>query len=202
MYNDIISAVVLGLIGGSVPGPVLTSVFTEVMRIGFFRSLSVVGKGLVAETTIGALVITIIAVLSLPKNLFYILSFIGAFYIFYLSWKISQIKRIASAEKTYFTFSKIFILTFLNGPFWIFWLTICMPMAIQFRQYLSWGHFLFLICFEIGWLTSTVIWTFIFSRFRPYLMRPHLIPKVFKILAIIMGLIGIKIIYNGINYFI
>ena len=36
--NDIAGAFLFGVVGGSVPGPILTSVFTEVLRMGFGRS--------------------------------------------------------------------------------------------------------------------------------------------------------------------
>ena len=38
MVNDLISAFILGLIGGVIPGPVLAATFTEILQYNFLKS--------------------------------------------------------------------------------------------------------------------------------------------------------------------
>lgn len=38
MFNDLLGALILGLIGGVIPGPVLTAIFTEILQSGMLKS--------------------------------------------------------------------------------------------------------------------------------------------------------------------
>ena len=41
MIHELIIACLLGLIGGMIPGPVITAVFTEVLQSGYLKSLRI-----------------------------------------------------------------------------------------------------------------------------------------------------------------
>lgn len=200
--DNILNIIILGIVGGSVPGPILAAVFTEVLRMGFFRSMLIILRGLIAESIVAAFILTIISLINPPQYVFYTISFAGAAFLIYLAWKISRIKRITSEEKIFFTFSKIFTLTLLNGPFWVFWITICVPMAFELKRFIFWGPLLFLLCFEIGWLASTAVWAFLFSRFRQILIKPKFVPAVFTIMALILLYFGIRMFVGSIRFFV
>ena len=44
--HELVIALMLGLIGGVIPGPVITSVFTEILQSGYSRSLRIILIGL------------------------------------------------------------------------------------------------------------------------------------------------------------
>lgn len=197
-----LEALILGLIGGCVPGPILTAVFTEVLSSGFKRSLLVVLKALIAESSIAVLVLSFFFLFAFPAEYFYALSLGGALVLFWLAWQVWGINKVVNDGKTVFTFWKLMLLTVLNGAFWIFWVTICVPRAFALREAISGGHILFLVLFELGWLTSTVGLGFVFSRFRPLLMKKKLVGTVFKFFAIVLVAFGVKAIVEGVQFFV
>lgn len=73
---------------------------------------------------------------------------------------------------------------FANGVLWTFWITICVPKAIFLGNQLFLGEYYFLGLVEIGWLLSTTLLAFIFSRFRKLLSKPKMIPIIFKLFAL------------------
>ena len=191
----------LGLIGGSVPGPILTAVFTEVLGRGFKKSLMTVLKALLAESLLAVLVLLFFFAWDIPTEYFYIISFGGAAVLFWLAYQVWGIEKIANDKKEIFTFPKLLLLTVLNGGFWIFWVTICVPRAFELNSLMTGGHVVFLGAFELGWLFSTVGLAFVFSRFRSLLLKKKMVSIVFKIFALLLIFFGLKSIWGSIVYF-
>jgi threonine/homoserine/homoserine lactone efflux protein len=198
---QIVSIFVLGFIGGSVPGAILTSTFTEVIRKGFIKSLTVILYAFISEVIVASTILAVLFSIHLPQAFFYLISFIGAIV---LIWIAKQIYVITSLHEkgNIFDFKKIFLLTLFNGPLWIFWTTICVPQAYLLSRKIFGGQFLFLLTFEIGWLTSTVLLTYLFSRFRPLFIKEGVISIVFKIFAVILALIALNLVITSITYFL
>lgn len=192
----------LGIIGGAVPGPILTAAFTEVLNSGFRKSLRVVGRALLAESTVAVVVLLAVFALNIPSSVFYIISILGAMYLLYLASQVWKINQIGGEGGEIFTLSKIFVLTVLNGGFWIFWLTICVPRAFTLKEQIYGGHFLFLLSFEFGWLLMTGLLVFIFSRFRSLLVKKNLVAGVFKFFALLLVFFALKSIYASVLFFV
>jgi threonine/homoserine/homoserine lactone efflux protein len=64
------------------------------------------------------------------------------------------------------------------------------------------GEYLFMGLVQLGWLISTLVVAFLFSRFRKVLSRPQVIPVLFKIFALAFAYFAIDMIYKSIQYFI
>ncbi|MFO7671952.1 MAG: hypothetical protein R6W31_20005, partial [Bacteroidales bacterium] len=71
-----------------------------------------------------------------------------------------------------------------NGVLWSYWITICIPKAILLNGQIAMGSYLFMGLVQLGWLVSTLLMAFIFSRFRKLLSRPRIIPFIFKVFAL------------------
>lgn len=192
---------ILGFIGGATPGPVLAASFTESLRRGFVKSLPIVFMALISEVLIALFILTLFFSINIPKSTFYIISFIGAGVLVWLSLQVWKIKDVGG-EGQVFDFKKIFLLMVFNGSFWIFWITICVPQAFLLKEEIAYGQFLFLAIFELGWLIATVSLIFVFSRFRSFLVKSNLVPIVFKIFALILLYFAIKLTITSILYFI
>jgi len=198
---QILSIFVLGLIGGSVPGPILAAAFTEALRRGFLKSLRVIFMAMIAETIVAIFVLVVFFSINLPQIIFYLISFLGAGVLVWLALQVWKIKELGG-EGDIFSFWKIFLLTIFNGGFWIFWITICVPQAFLLREKIIGGHILFLIFFELGWLVSTLFWTFLFSRFRSFLAKKNFVPIVFKFFALILLFFAIRLIVESVMFLI
>jgi len=191
----------LGLLGGANPGPILASAFTEAFRKGFARSLRVIFMALIAESIVAFLILFVLFSFNIPEILFYLVSFVGAGILIWIAVQIWKIQGINDEEEI-FTFEKIFFLTLFNGPFWIFWITICVPQAFFLKEKISGGQFIFLILFELGWLIATLFLTFLFSRFRKILARKNLTPIIFKFFSILLLLFASKLILQSGSFLI
>lgn len=158
-------------------------------------------KALVAESLVAVVVLLFFFSWDIPTEYFYIMSFGGAIVLFWIAKQVWGIEKVAGDKTEVFSFPKLLLLTVLNGAFWIFWITICVPRAFELKQAVSGGHFLFLLFFEAGWLITVIVLSYIFSRFRPLLLKKKLISTVFKIFALLLVFFGLKSIWGSIVYF-
>ncbi len=197
IFSNFLSTFTLGLIGGFIPGPILISAMTESLK-KIANGLKVVLWALISESIIALLILLVLFSLNLPVVLFYAISIVGGIYLLYLSWQVAKIKEVNEKDATVFNFYKIFILTLLNGSFWIFWITICVPLALELKKMVFAGHLLFLLLFELGWLTATVLVVLIFSRFKLIFHNQKAISILYRLLALILVYFSLKMIINGI----
>lgn len=201
MSNEIISALVLGLIGGLVPGPVLAATFTEILQSGFLKSLRIIFWAMLTETVIALVSLLVLSSMNLSETIFRMISFIGAGILIWIATSIWKIKRIDSEEKVHFSLGKISAMIMANGILWTFWITVCVPKAISLSEKMYLGQFVFLILVEIGWLISTVAVAIIFSRFRKMLSDPKIVPIIFKVFALIFFYFALSMAYESIKFF-
>jgi threonine/homoserine/homoserine lactone efflux protein len=198
--SQIAGAVMVGFIGGAVPGPILTSAMAESLRVGFVKSLRVVWWAMASESLIVLFILAILSLFAVPQGVFYAISFIGAIILVWFAARIWRIKTI-DGEGQLFSFKKVFLLMAANGLFWLYWLTVCVPMAFAMRQSAVFGQVLFLLMFEAGWFLSTTGCVFVFSRFRLLLIRKNFIAPAFKVLALLFVLFAIKISWESLVFF-
>lgn len=200
LVDKFLQILVLGIIGGAIPGPILTSVFTEVLNAGFLKSLKVVFWAFIVESLMVLLLLLVLSSLKIPEIYFHIISFGGVVVLFWIAWQIWQIEQFKDDKAELFTLSKIILLTILNGGFWLFWVTVSIPMAFELNNYIRGGQFIFLLIFEVGWLIATIGLAFIFSHFRLLLERKNLVSTTFRIFSIALVLMAIKSVIENIRY--
>ncbi|KKR32471.1 MAG: Lysine exporter protein (LYSE/YGGA) [Candidatus Falkowbacteria bacterium GW2011_GWF2_39_8] len=202
MTNEILSAFILGLIGGLIPGPVLAATFTEILQFGMLKSFRIILWAMLTETIIALLSLLALTSMNLTENFFQGLSIIGAAILIWISFSIWKINKIDMEEKVHFGLGKISAMILANGVLWTFWITVCVPKAIMLSEKIYLGNYLFLLLVEIGWLISTVSVAFIFSRFRTILSNPKVVPIIFKIFALTFVYFAIDMVYKSVKYFV
>ncbi|HEX8966102.1 MAG TPA: hypothetical protein VF820_06755 [Patescibacteria group bacterium] len=200
LFFELASIFILGFIGGAIPGPILTSAFTETVRKGFMKSLEVIFFAAMSEIIVAGFIMILLFNLHIPQSIFYAISFVGAMVLLWMATEIWKIKKLSDKGKI-FDFKKIFLLTIFNGPLWVFWSTICVPQAYVLNKKIAGGQILFLILFELGWFASTLILTFLFSRFRPLLIKEGIMSKVFKLFSSILILFALRLLLDSYFFF-
>jgi threonine/homoserine/homoserine lactone efflux protein len=201
MIQDLVFAVLLGLIGGVIPGPVVTAVFTEILQAGFQKSIRIVLIALVTETLVALISLLIFTFLGLPETFFRILSLAGAVILVWISMTLWRIRSLDTDEKVRFSFWKIIIMILTNGVLWTYWITICIPKALLLNDQIKLGAYLFMGLVQFGWLVSTMLLAFTFSRFRNVLSRPRVVPVVLKVFALAFGYFALDMVYKSIVFF-
>ena len=196
MITSLIEAFLLGLVGGAVPGPILTGTFTKILNLGFLKGIRVIFYALITETIGAVLVFFVFYAVGINHLAIQIISACGAIVLFWLGSQVWQIKEINTKAKKVLTFPKIILLTASNSGYWIFWITVGVPKALMLDGSVYGGKFIFLAIFELAWFVMTVVLAIIFYQFRPLLQRKNLIGVTFKVLAVILVVLGIKTLFN------
>jgi len=202
MTQQILTAFILGLVGGTVPGPVLAATFTEILQSSFYKSLRIVFWAMLAETILALISVLVLSSLGLSQFFFYALSFIGAGILIWIATQLWKIKSLDLGQKVHFGVGKIFSMIFANGILWTFWITVCTPKAIVLSQQIQYGQFWFLLIVEVGWLISTVGVALIFSWFRAILSNPKFVPFMFKFFSIVFIYFALSMVYSSFIFFL
>lgn len=202
MIHELVIAFMLGLIGGVIPGPVITAVFTEILQSGFPRSLRIIFIALVVETLVAVISLIILDSLGFNEAFFRGLSLAGAVILIWISISIWKIRSLGPGEQVHFSLLKITIMILTNGILWTYWLTICIPKAILLGDQLFLGAYIFMGLVQLGWLISTILVAFLFSRFRSLLTRPRVIPVLFKLFAGAFAYFALDMIYKSVVFFL
>lgn len=202
MIHELVIALMLGLIGGMIPGPVITAVFTEVLQSGYLKSLRIIFIALVVETVVALFSLIVFSSLNFNEAFFRGLSLAGAVILIWIAISIWKVRSLDSGQKVHFSLWKITIMILSNGVLWTYWITICIPKAILLGDTLNLGAYIFMGLVQLGWLISTLVVAFLFSRFRKVLSRPRVIPVLFKLFALAFIYFALDMVYKSISYFI
>ena len=202
MTQQIIAAFILGLVGGIIPGPVLAAIFTEILQSGFYKSMRIILWAMLTETIVALVALLVLSSFGFSATFFNALSFIGAGILIWISTSLWKIKSLDTDQKVYFSPWKIALMILANGVLWTYWITVCIPKAIELGQQLQYGQFLFLLFVEIGWFLATAGVALVFSRFRTILSNPRVIPFIFKFFALIFLYFAASMIYHSVIFFL
>ena len=202
MGNELTSALVLGLIGGVIPGPVLTATFTEILQSGIPKSMRIILWAMFTETVVALISLLALSSMNFSESFFQGLSIIGAAILIWISTSIWKVHKIDTEEKVHFSLGKISAMIMANGVLWTFWITVCVPKAILLSEKVAFGNYLFLLLVEIGWLISTVMVAVVYSRFRKILSNPKVVPIIFKIFALTFVYFAVDMVYRSIKFFL
>lgn len=202
IVGEIVTAITLGLIGGLIPGPVITAVFTQILQSGFRSSLRIVFIALAVETLVAFISLVLITSLGLQESVFRVLSFAGALVLLWIASGLWKIKTLDTDEKVFFGPWKIIFMILTNGVLWTYWITICIPRAMLLGAAVPLGEYLFMALVQAGWLVSTLVVAYVFSHFRNLLSQPRVIPFAFKVFALIFLYFAVDMTWKSIRFFL
>jgi threonine/homoserine/homoserine lactone efflux protein len=200
--GEIITAITLGLIGGLIPGPVITAVFTQILQAGYRSSLRIVFIALAVETCVALVSLLLITSLGLQEWVFRLLSFAGAAVLAWIAAGLWKVKTLDTGETVFFGPWKITIMILTNGVLWTYWITICIPRAVLLAEEIPLGDYLFMVLVQAGWLASTLLVSYVFSHFRKLLSQPRVIPFVFKVFAVIFIYFAADMTWKSLQFFL
>lgn len=202
MIQELVIACMLGLIGGMIPGPVITAVFTEVLQSGYLRSLRIIFIALVTESLVAVISLLILASLGFNEAFFRGLSLAGAAILIWISVSIWKVSSLDTGQKVHFGLWKLVLMILSNGVLWTYWITICIPKAILLGKQVRLGEYLFMALVQLGWLISTLVVAYLFSRFRRILSRPKVIPFLFRIFSLAFVYFAADMVIKSLSFFI
>ncbi len=191
----------LGLIGGVIPGPVITAIFTEILQSGYGRSLKIVFLALLIESLVAVMSLLILSIMDFNEGFFRGLSLVGAAILIWIAVSVWQVRTLDEGKRVKFGTGRLILMILTNGVLWTYWITICIPRAMLLAEEVRHGAYLFMGSVQLGWLISTLILSFLFSRFRWILSRPRAIPWLMKVFALAFTYFALDMIVGSIRYF-
>ena len=188
----IFEVIFLGFICGLIPGPVVTAVFAETLRSGWLAARRIVAWAALGESLMSLVCVAFLSVLDPRSPVFAVLSLFGTILLLFLAWNLGRVKE-SEESSTLFTNRRVFVLSILNGMAWLFWLTVCVPRAMAFDGEVRGGRWLFILLFELGWISSTLTLCCVFGLFRPYFRDHRRLHRAYQVVAVLFVLFALKL---------
>jgi threonine/homoserine/homoserine lactone efflux protein len=212
--ENIITAFLFGLFAGILPGPMLTSGFMTIIKNpkGLYK---VFPFPIIAGLTEIAIAITMVhlGTLFFTNTTLFFITLLGIINIFWITFKIiknrknfSLVKKELSPKKTDLNYMAIsyleaFFLTLFNGPLYLFWITVCIPLAINTNESITNGANIFVIAMVLGVAIMTYFLFFLMHIARESFQNKRVIQKIPYIISGFFIFVGIKMILTAIEIF-
>ena len=207
--TELIQGFLLGLIGGLIPGPLMTLVFVQTLQFGKIGGLRVILYGLLGELIVAGALLGFSVYFDIPEIVFIILGFAGAFFLCYMAWGVAHIQNIDKGEgsqkpKQMTPWWQISVLMAVNAPLYIFWTTVCFPFIWKMADAIMlWkAAMLYFIAFELGWLIATTAVFIVFLKARQFLEDQKTLHRIFLALSMILIFFSIKMFWDSVSYFL
>lgn len=198
--QPILEALGLGLVGGVVPGSILTILIVTVLQGGYKAGLRALMWALTAEVTIVTILLVLIFNLPLTETVFAYVGLVGGLVLFYFGYQVLGIRTVdTSSDTPTFSALKIYTLSATNAPLYIFWLTVCAPLIYELAEQhnLFSAAAYFMMAFELGWGLATFLMMLAFVKARAYLTNPTVIRRVYMGVALFMFVLGVRMLYTS-----
>lgn len=205
LWDILFTTITLWLIWGLTPWPVIFIWFSEILEfpkkwlIRWWIFVLVAG---VTEFFIGLFLIATSAWLKIAPLFIHFVGLWGVIMLCFLAWKISKINSIKHQQsKKDIKILHIIVLMASYWPLWLFWISVCLPIALKFWNIFPHGGYVFLAIFEISMMVWLWVLLFLFYSFRHIFSNKKVIGKVFMVLSILLLYIAMKMLYGEILFF-
>lgn len=204
--SDILTAIILGFTAGLSPGPIILLAFSEILRSpkeglkNWGKYLMIAG---VTEFFIGLFLIVSASYFQIPQIILHILSLFWGGLLLFIAYQVFQIRTIKYEDGTKgksVESWKVALFVILNGPLWLFWISVCVPVAFRLESQIYGGALLFIFIFEISMVVGLACILFGFHSFRSFFSKESVVHTIFTILSGILVLLAIKILYPEILF--
>lgn len=167
------------------------------------RALLYITVAAITEFCVGFFLIFTASWFKIPNIFFHFLAVLGAVLLFYISFQLYKIKKLHyhNTQHSRASVGHILLIMLLNGPLWLFWTSVCLPLAFKLGNQINSGQYYFLFIFQFSMFLAMNILLFSFFSFRKIFLNEKIARKVFILLSFIMFLIACKVMYTEIVFF-
>ncbi|KKU55653.1 MAG: hypothetical protein UX77_C0009G0029 [Parcubacteria group bacterium GW2011_GWA1_47_11] len=206
IWKDIATTLYLGIIGGLVPGPILFLGLSEMVisrKKGINRgSMYIIVAGL-TEMAIGLFLIITASWLKIPAIVFHGFAIIGIGLLIYIAIELFKLKKIDyQQEQKNVGVSQVILLMIFNGTVWLFWLSVCLPIAFSLGSQINLGEYLFVLIFEVAMVATMLTIFFGFSYFQKFFYDKKNVETFLNVLSFLILLVAVKVLYEELVFWI
>lgn len=202
MLEIFLMAAILGLMGGMIPGPILSVSIVELLspKPQTLLVLKYILAASLVEFLIGVFLIATAAFIEIPEFILYVFSIIGGLLLLRIVYKLWHIDHADQSTKK-ISLKNIAALTFFNGSLWIFWISVCVPTALKLKE-ISISPLFFPVIFEIFMVLGHCVLLLAFFFLGQKINNPKICHLIYRILAGFIVLISAKMMWDAVSYFI
>lgn len=206
IWNDILTAIILGFVGGVIPGPIILLAFSEILKSpkkGLANGTKYILVAGLTEMAVGVFLVVTFSWFKIPQIIFHIFSILGIAMLIYIAAQLFKTKKIDyEKEQKYIGTIGIIFLMILNGSLWAFWLSVCLPIAFHLGNEIKFGEYLFILLFEFSMVIAMTIIFMLFNRLKLYFSNEKIIKRSFFILGLLISLIVLKILIGEVRFWL
>jgi len=198
--ESLFSGIVLGLVAGLSPGPILALLVAETLKFGKEEGFKVAVSPLITDSTI--ILITLLALSTLAEHdlVIGLVSIFGACYLIYLGLENLRVKttRLDLVLMRKEAFKRAIITNLLNPHTYLFWLTVGSPIILETLKTDASTTILFLLGFYTLLMASMVFVALIVDRSKSFVKSKYY-SYVVRILGIVLIFFALTILIEGLK---
>jgi len=198
--ESLLSGIILGLVAGLSPGPILALLIGETLKFGKEEGFKVAVSPLITDSTI--ILITLLALSTLAEHdvVIGLVSIFGACYLIYLGLENLRVKTtrldVGLAKKE--ALKRAIITNFLNPHTYLFWLSVGSPIILETLKTDASTTILFLLGFYTLLMGSMVLVALIVDRSKSFVKSKYY-SYVVRILGIVLIFFALTILIEGLK---
>lgn len=199
------TAFLFGLLAGLLPGPILTAGFMTIIKNpnGFQKVLPFPVIAGVVEIGIGIVMVRFGASFFTDAILLSV-TILGIINIYFITYKILKNRKnftlfSENSKNSYsaISYKEVFLLTALNGPLYLFWITVCIPMAITAEKTIENGGVLFVLTMVLGVALMTLLLFYFMHISRKSFQNETIMKIIPFVISLFFIFIGFKMMHTA-----
>jgi len=199
-FESLFSGIILGLVAGLSPGPILALVIAETLKFGKEEGFKVAVSPLITDSTI--IIFTLLALSTLAEHNLVIgmISIFGACYLIYLGIKNLRVKtgvfNVVLERKE--AFKRAIIANLLNPHTYLFWLSVGSPIILETIKTDVSATILFLLGFYTFLMGSMALVTVVVDKSKS-LVKSKYYTYVVRILGLVLLFFALTVLIDGLK---
>lgn len=201
LWQFISAGIILGLISGISPGPLLTLVLNQTIRHNKTEGIKVALSPLITDLPIILITVLILGRLARFDMFLAVISFAGAIFLAYLGIESLRTRELSIRLQTSDSGSlkKGIIANFLNPSPYLFWATVGTPLMLKAYKTDLLTSILFMMSFYVFLIGSKVVVAFLVDRTKQFMNQKFYL-ILMRTLGIVLIIFSLIFLYEGLKY--
>jgi threonine/homoserine/homoserine lactone efflux protein len=202
--ESLLSGIILGVVAGLSPGPMLALVIAETLKFGKEEGFKVAVSPLITDSTIILLTLIVLSTFAKQALVIGLISIFGACYLIYLGLENFRVKKgkfeVVTMKRE--AFKRAVITNLLNPNTWLFWISVGSPIILQVLETNALTIIPFLFGFYAFLIGSMALAALVIERSKSFVDSGYysIVVRVLGIVLIFFALIfltkGLTLIFS------
>lgn len=199
-FESLFSGIILGLVAGLSPGPMLALVIAETLKFGKEEGFKVAVSPLITDSTIVLLTLLVLSTLAEHDLVIGLISIFGACYLIYLGLenlrtKTSRFEVVIERKEA---FKRAIITNLLNPHTYLFWLSVGSPIILETLKTDASATIFFLLGFYTFLMGSMAFVALVVDRSKSFVKSKYY-SYVVHFLGIILIFFALTVLIEGLK---